>query len=642
MAKIRFLLLLFVCGIIAGAAQQHELKPAVVAEAPPVLEPEVTFLAQAPQIDGILDSQLSALPVRNFNYCYKLGPKNLDIPVHYRLAYGTEFFYVCIEVETDEIIYRDRGYQNGDGFGLVLAVPRPESKPTDEFYVLGFSATDSPASQWARKIVWYFNVDISFLKLSDETKFEVQARDKKVTFELLLPWKEVYPYHSWISEAIGFNLWFVKAVGESQANYHIVVNDQNVGSEQQKRIYTLLKFQNPALETGHQSFLVLDKNHCRQGDVVRARIASLSGASGKEKVLVSINSTEGTRIGSETFDFNYPKGLKIEERILKTSGLPPGSYKIQWSSLSHDFKGETGLTVLPQFDFASMNDFLLKIRGKVSEGTLTTLQFQLQDFEKTLKQLKPYQTCASLSAEISEFSELLKKAENGEDVLAAKTGISRRAFRSRIDNTLQPYSVKIPANFDRGKKYPLLVFLHGSARDDRDIQTHDYASTDEFIELAPCARGTSNCFSTDNAQEDIREAIEDACKNYPIDKDNIILAGFSMGGYGVYRTFYQSPGRFRALAVFSGQPDMANLWRIPGGPHPNFLEDKCLAPFKDIPIFIFHGKKDRNCPFELAAQLVEKLKAAGARVEFHMEEEAGHSRPGENTIKLYHEWLENI
>lgn len=246
------------------------------------------------------------------------------------------------------------------------------------------------------------------------------------------------------------------------------------------------------------------------------------------------------------------------------------------------------------------------------------------NLKKLKTQLKPYQTCASLRAGILELSELVKEAETGEDVLAGKTGIVRKAFRSRIDNTLQPYSVKIPGNFDPRKKYPLLVFLHGSARDDRDIQTHDYASTDMVIELAPCARGTSNCYSADNAQEDIREAIEDVLKNYPIDKDNVILAGFSMGGYGVYRAYYENPQIFRALAVFSGQPDMANRWGILGGPHPNFLEDKYLKPFKDMPIFIFHGKKDRNCPFELAAQLVEKLKAAGARVEFHTEEEAGH------------------
>jgi len=650
--KMRCLLPLFVSGIILGSslfsyspitlsrARQQESK--ILPETLPVIEPEVAFLQQPPKIDGMLDPELSSLPVRKFNYNYKLDPGNPDFPVQYRLAYGAQFLYVYIEVETDRIIYRDRGYQNGDGFGLVLALPQPENKPTDEFYVLGFSATNSPAMQWAKKIVWYFNVDISFQRLSEETLFEIKQMEQKVGFELLLPWKEVYPYHPWLSEAIGFNLWFVKAVGETQQNYYIVVPDMNVGSEQKKRLYSKLKFQKPVIDQGAQLYMTLDRNHLSEGETVRARIACLSAASSKEQLLISVYSGEGERLSSETFDSNCSKELRIEERALRTSELVPGGYRIKWSSAAHDFKGETGLTVIPGFDFTSVEEQLESIKGNISGGSLTTLQFKLEELRKLKSRLKPYQTAAGLRTGIYEFLGLVEKAADGEDVLAKKTGIVRRAFRSRLDNTLQPYSVRIPENFNPTRKYPLLVFLHGSASDDRDIKNHDYLQDDRVIELAPCARGTSNCYSADNAQEDIQEAIQDVLKNYPLDTRKIILSGFSMGGYGVYRTFYENPRMFKALAVFSGHPDMANRWGIGGGPHPNFTEDEYLKAFKNIPIFVFHGKKDRNCPFELASQLVEKLKAAGARVEFYTEKETGHSRPGAETLKLYRAWLNKI
>jgi hypothetical protein len=42
----------------------------------------------------------------------------------------------------------------------------------------------------------------------------------------------------------------------------------------------------------------------------------------------------------------------------------------------------------------------------------------------------------------------------------------------------------------------------------------------------------SNAYPIDHAQEDIA----DVCRHYPIDQSNIVLARFSMGGYGVYRT----------------------------------------------------------------------------------------------------------
>ena len=36
-------------------------------------------------------------------------------------------------------------------------------------------------------------------------------------------------------------------------------------------------------------------------------------------------------------------------------------------------------------------------------------------------------------------------------------------------------------------------------------------------------------------------------ENYSLDTTRIVLSGFSMGGYGVYRTFWESPEMFEAL-----------------------------------------------------------------------------------------------
>jgi predicted esterase len=214
---------------------------------------------------------------------------------------------------------------------------------------------------------------------------------------------------------------------------------------------------------------------------------------------------------------------------------------------------------------------------------------------------------------------------------------------SRIDNTLQPYAVRIPAGYEpkAAKKYPLIVYLHGSASDETNLAGVDYLGNGEFIELAPRGRGPSNAFSRDHAQEDIEEAIAAVIESYPIDETRVILTGFSMGGYGVYRTFYEYPTRYRALAVFSGQPDLASRY-FPGEDHPNFLEDKNLGKFKGVPIYIFHGREDRNCPFTITQELAAKLERAGARVELVTEAGAGHQRPGPEALARYHQWLKTV
>ena len=73
------------------------------------------------------------------------------------------------------------------------------------------------------------------------------------------------------------------------------------------------------------------------------------------------------------------------------------------------------------------------------------------------------------------------------------------------------------------------------------------------LDCGRCQRARHvQCLYRRPRQEDIREAIADVCRHYPIDRSNIVLAGFSMGGYGVYRTHYETPGMYKALAVFCG------------------------------------------------------------------------------------------
>jgi hypothetical protein len=47
-------------------------------------------------------------------------PKNPDTVVNYRIAYSAEYFYLYVEMDSPNYTCRDRGYQNGDGFSVLL------------------------------------------------------------------------------------------------------------------------------------------------------------------------------------------------------------------------------------------------------------------------------------------------------------------------------------------------------------------------------------------------------------------------------------------------------------------------------------------------------------------------------------------
>jgi S-formylglutathione hydrolase FrmB len=58
-----------------------------------------------------------------------------------------------------------------------------------------------------------------------------------------------------------------------------------------------------------------------------------------------------------------------------------------------------------------------------------------------------------------------------------------------------------------------------------------------------------------------------------------------MGGYGALRTFHEQPKLFKAVAVFSGHPNLLNSWQDTTV-YPNILSGQYLASFKNTPVFI--------------------------------------------------------
>lgn len=608
------------------------------------LSPEISFLAECPLIDGVLDENLKdVLPERDFEFRFNLNMFKGSAGSNYRMAYGTCFLYLFIEAEADSFICRDRGYQNGDGFILTLTTTEPESNESNEYYLMGFSAQNEPDKKWAEKVLWNYNGLVKLNTLNEDVQFAYQAKEGKIGFEVLLPWSSVYPYHPWVSDGIGFNLCLMKAYpGRRMPNMQGVVF--GIPSESGPRKYKNLVFAESTLGQNCQSYLILEKNHCNQGDSILIKTAVLSAERNVENFNISIYDETGEPVKEVTFTPQIESGVSTDQFEIQISELPPGNYTIKWQGTYSNNSGILDLTVLPRFNSTSVLQKLEEVKTNISEGSLTTLEYYFQEIIRKTVGLKNYENCPEIFHQQNEFIGILVQAESGVDRISVQTGIFRRAFCSELDNSLQPYKIQVPKDYNKSIKYPLLVFLHGSGRTDEYMFDlfHPYLSEGNFIHIAPGARGISHYYGTEDAQFDIQEAIQNALDNYSIDTSNIILAGFSMGGYGVYKTFIESPRRFDKLAVFSGQPRVSIFMRSKGGDYPNFLKKKNLIKLRDIPVFIYHGRNDLNCPFDLTLELIEKLRSLGGNVEFVFDESAGHSTPkDEDILEVYYKWLNN-
>ena len=140
-----------------------------------------------------------------------------------------------------------------------------------------------------------------------------------------------------------------------------------------------------------------------------------------------------------------------------------------------------------------------------------------------------------------------------------------RGFRSVVDGSTQPYGVVVPSSYDGSKPMRLDVVLHGSLSrwgGSAELRFETWfkpneaggiATNDDYIEVYPLGR-VENGYRW-AGETDIFEAIEAVSRNYKIDRDRIVLRGFSMGASGTWHVGLKHPDRFVALGPYSGYVD---------------------------------------------------------------------------------------
>ncbi len=242
-------------------------------------------------------------------------------------------------------------------------------------------------------------------------------------------------------------------------------------------------------------------------------------------------------------------------------------------------------------------------------------------------------------------SERAAQLMSGQSPWMTESGV--RGFYSRIDGSAQPYILTMPEGYDAGAKrqYRLDIFMHG--RDDTVLEqqfmaksTTGYASkpfgpgADRFM-LQPYGRYTNA--SRFAGEVDGLEAIESVARAYPIDRDRMVMAGFSMGGASAWSYTVHYADRWAAAAPGAGftetrvflrgdlarQPQNAvqqTLW------HLYDATDYALNTF-NVPVVAYSGANDgqKQAADAMAAAMLDE----GLTLEHVIGPNTGHSyEPG--------------
>lgn len=217
----------------------------------------------------------------------------------------------------------------------------------------------------------------------------------------------------------------------------------------------------------------------------------------------------------------------------------------------------------------------------------------------------------------------------GEDLLL---GFEARSFRSPGGLRLR-YRLFRPPEYDPEKKYPLIVFLHGSSGAGTDNRKQLTGSRRYGVELWSSAEVQAEhpafilAPQADPAQaptwvrlwragqpdpmraeplEMVVDLIRELGHEFSLDPDRVYLTGMSMGGFGTWIGISRYPDLFAAALPMCG-----------GGDPTHVVETEAA-------VWAFHGKADRVVPVRRSREMVEALRKAGKEPRYSEYSGVGH------------------
>ena len=287
-------------------------------------------------------------------------------------------------------------------------------------------------------------------------------------------------------------------------------------------------------------------------------------------------------------------------------------------------------------EIAAARASLTKIEKKLKPGSQDALLAALPsaDYRLSLSDLANEGTInfdrIDFRAQMNDAGLILKDLDAGRDPFASRRGDFKKAYRSKVDNTLQPYRIFVPAAYDKAKAHPLIIALHGMGGDENSYfdgyengAFKVEAEKRGYIVACPKGRQPASMYRGP-AEQDVMDVMAEARRVYNIDPDRVYLTGHSMGGFGTWALAMHHPEVFAALAPVAG-----------GG---NPLD---LSKIVQIPELVVHGDADMTVRVESSRTMVEAAKKLGIEVKYIEVPKGSHINVVVPTFKDVFDWFDS-
>ncbi|MBP3959063.1 prolyl oligopeptidase family serine peptidase [Gemmata sp. G18] len=205
----------------------------------------------------------------------------------------------------------------------------------------------------------------------------------------------------------------------------------------------------------------------------------------------------------------------------------------------------------------------------------------------------------------------------------------------KADGKTLPYRLMKPADPEAGKKYPLVVILHGAGERGVDnkkqlvwfwkdkqpsvLTRPEVTAAKAFVIVPQCPEGKrwvevaweKGSYKSPEISEPLKLTLaltDSLLKDLPIDPDRVYIVGMSMGGYGALDAAQRRPELFAACVPICGAGDVSKA--------------KDIA---HVPVWAFHGDADTAVPVSGSREIIDALKKAGAEPKYTEYPKVGHN-----------------
>lgn len=221
-------------------------------------------------------------------------------------------------------------------------------------------------------------------------------------------------------------------------------------------------------------------------------------------------------------------------------------------------------------------------------------------------------------------------------------GFVRFAYRDPIDDSPQFGRAYLPPDYSPGKKWPMVVILHGANFDNPpyvgwagnwgiDARHTSGADIYHVIQVEPMGR--YNSFYRGLGEQDVLRCIQMAKDRFSVDNDRVYLGGISMGGAGTWQMGSRHPELFAAISPNLGVFDYhantpaSEMAKLSSRDLFFWEAQSTLVQVESLlttPIFVNHGDADPVIDVNQSRYAVRMLQRWGYDVRYWEHPGGGH------------------